>query len=217
MFTGLIEEIGTIKSIMKSGDGVEFTVAASRVLDGTARGDSISVNGACLTVTDYSGNGFSVFASKITCEMTTVGTIKQGDRVNLERALALGSRMGGHIVQGHVDCVGKIDRISKGEKGIDISVIINEEAIRYVVPKGSIAVDGISLTVVSVDKHAFHLYLIPETIENTVLKEKKAGDSVNVETDILAKYVERLLEGKGESDSPDDSRLKEKLMEEGFM
>jgi riboflavin synthase len=202
---------------MKSGDGVEVTVAASRVLEGTARGDSISVNGACLTVTDFSGDWFSVFASRITCEMTTVGSVKQGDRVNLERALALGSRMGGHIVQGHVDCVGRIDRIRKEEKGVDISIIIDEESMRYVVPKGSIAVDGISLTVVSVGKHAFHLYLIPETMTTTVLKEKKAGDSVNVETDILAKYIARILEGKGKSGSHDDSRLKEKLMEEGFM
>jgi len=217
MFTGLIEETGIIKSIIKSGDGVEITVTASRVLDNTYRGDSIAVNGACLTVTGLSDEWFSVFASKITCDLTTVGSMKQGDVVNLERALALGARMGGHIVQGHVDSVGTIEYIRKGEKGIDITVSLDEGSMRYVVPKGSVAVDGISLTVVSVDSRGFGLYLIPETIENTTLKRKKAGDTVNIETDILAKYVERLLEGKDNRQSPDDAKLKAKLMEEGFM
>lgn len=217
MFTGLIEETGTIKNVRKSGDGAEITVTASRVLENTNRGDSIAVNGACLTVTEMSGDWFSVFASTITCDLTTVGGMKQGDRVNLERAMALGDRMGGHIVQGHVDSVGTIVSAREGGRGIDITISLGEDVMRYVVPKGSIAVDGISLTVVSVEKHTFRLYLIPETIENTTLKGKKAGDRVNIETDILAKYVERLLEGRENGNSPDETRLKEKLMEGGFM
>ncbi len=214
MFTGLIEEIGKIRKINISGEGRYITVTAGKVLEDVKIGDSITVNGACQTVTEFGDDYFTVFASKVTCDVTTLGSLNQGSGVNLERAMSPGSRFGGHIVQGHVDGKGKIDSISKDSNGIRIAISAPGEILKYIVEKGSVTVDGISLTVVSLINSGFDLYIIPETISTTTLSEKKPGDEVNIEVDILAKYVEKML---GNSTTDRDKVLKRKLFEEGFM
>lgn len=212
MFTGLIEEIGVVRSVRETADGRILEIAASKVLEGTAVGDSISVNGACQTVTSLGDRSFSVFASRITCTLTTLGTFRPGSRVNLERAMTLSSRLGGHIVQGHVDGTGTIRNLGADSNGLEVNVTVDRDILRYIVSHGSVAVDGISLTVVSCDSAGFTLYLIPETLENTIIPAWKPGDRVNVEVDILAKYVERMLGmGKGSDES-----LMKKLEEGGF-
>jgi len=220
MFTGLIEETGTVLNIKNYGDGKIFDIGAYLVLEGTKRGDSISINGACQTVTEISNKSFSVFASKITLDVTTLGSFNSGQKVNLERALTLNTRLGGHIVQGHVDVRGKIKNIKSDANGIEVTVSVVPDYMKYIVAKGSIAVDGISLTVVSTIGNDFTLYLIPETIENTTIKTWKAGSEVNIETDILARYVEQILKfGKGnpsDKNRENDANLMNKLLENGF-
>ncbi|MCU0821407.1 MAG: riboflavin synthase [Spirochaetes bacterium] len=216
MFTGLIEEIGTVKSIKGSGGGVHITVKADKVIEGTKTGDSITVDGACQTVTDIGTDGFTVFASRVTCDVTTLGSMKSGSRVNLERAISPSSRFGGHIVQGHVDGTGIIKNISKDQNGTTVEISAHKDILRYIVAKGSVTVDGISLTVVSLTESGFTLYLIPETMKNTTLPEKGRGSVVNIEVDILAKYVERML-GAGVGADSRDENLKRKLFEEGFI
>ncbi len=214
MFTGLIEEIGIVKSINVSSSGIYMTITSNVVLEGTKIGDSITINGACQTVTDFGKDSFTVFASKVTCDVTTLGSLKVSSRVNLERAMSPGSRFGGHIVQGHVDGKGNLKSITKDENGIRIEISVPDETMRYIVEKGSVTVDGISLTVVSLIHGGFIIYIIPETIKSATLSEKKQGDEVNIEVDILAKYVEKML---GNKNVDRDSNFKKKLFEEGFM
>ncbi len=217
MFTGLIEETGTIGKIEAAGEGKYLTVLSKTVLDGTKIGDSISVDGVCLTVTSLSRDSFTAFASQVTCSLTTIGRARAGTRVNLERALSLGSRMGGHIVQGHADGMGTIREIERDANGIRIRIALPAPLLRQVVPKGSIAVDGISLTVVSLDTDGLALYLIPETMGSTTLGGKKIGDQVNIETDVLAKYIERFMQGRDEAGRGNDESLMKKLAEGGFI
>ncbi len=214
MFTGLIEEIGIIKSVEVSGGGIYLTVSSGVVVEGTSIGDSITVNGACQTVTDLGKDFFTVFASKVTCDVTTLGSLKAGTKVNLERAMSPSSRFGGHIVQGHVDGKGTVKSIIKDENGVKIEISAPDNILRYIVEKGSVTVDGISLTVVSLTHSGFTLYIIPETIKSTTLLERMQGDEVNVEVDILAKYVEKMM---GNAKTDKDKNLKKKLFEEGFM
>lgn len=220
MFTGLIEETGSVLGIKSSGEGKILEIAASKVLEGTKKGDSISINGACQTVIELSAKSFSVFVSRITLDITTLGYFTPGKSVNLERALTLSSRLGGHIIQGHVDLRGKVKNIKKDVKGVEIEVTVTGDYMKYIVEKGSITVDGISLTVVSTSGNDFKLYLIPETIENTVIKDWKAGTEVNIETDILARYVEQMLKyGKNNPDNggENDANFMGKLMENGYV
>ncbi len=219
MFTGLIEETGSVLSIKNSGEGKILELAAEKVLKDTKRGDSIAINGACQTVTDISPKSFSVFVSRVTLDITTLGDFAPGRIVNLERALTLSSRLGGHIVQGHVDLRGKIKNIKKDLKGVEIDITVAGDYMRYIVEKGSITVDGISLTVVSTSGNDFKLYLIPETIENTIIKTWKPGSEVNIETDILARYVEQMLRhGRINPDGKNnDINLMNKLMENGYV
>ncbi len=216
MFTGLIEEVGTVKSVLENGDGRILVIQAARVLEGTATGDSVAVNGACQTVTAVTKESFSVFVSKVTLGVTTLGKLKTGSPINLERAMTPSSRFGGHIVQGHVDGAGKIKYIKKDSSGVEVSVEAKANIMRYIVSKGSVTVDGISLTVVEALEDTFSLYLIPETIENTIIEEWREGASVNIEVDILAKYVEKMLGGKNIKDTGDNELMK-KLSEEGFI
>jgi len=221
MFTGLIEEIGRVISTSRAGDGMHLKIAAAHVLEGTQTGDSICINGACQTVTAIDGRSCTVFVSSVTASVTTLGEFAPGRRVNLERAMTPASRFGGHFVQGHVDGRGRIERIDKNSAGIRVSASVGPELGKYIVEKGSIAVDGVSLTVVTLVDKGFTLYFIPETISNTTVSEWKTGDAVNVEVDILAKYVERSLQfmktgGKQGGSDGQDSFLK-KLMEEGFV
>jgi len=215
MFTGIIEEIGRVRNVDKSGSGVTLTLECSQVLEGTKVGDSIAIDGACQTVTSIGKDYFSVFASKITCSITTLGAIKTGKKVTLERAMAVGSRFGGHLVQGHVDGKGSIKRVFKDENGIEFEISVDNEVAKYLVEKGSVAVDGISLTVVSLTADGFIIYIIPETIAKTTLPDKKMGQEVNVETDLLAKYVEKIILSK--NGQTKDALLKNKLLDEGFI
>jgi riboflavin synthase len=218
MFTGLVEEIGQIKKVEHQGDGIYLTVDAKTVLDGTATGDSISIDGVCQTVTQVGKGSFTVFCSRVTSDITTLAFYKPGRRVNLERAITLQSRIGGHIVQGHVDGTGIIKNVIKDENGIGLEISAPGPILRYVVQKGSIAIDGVSLTVVSRSAMGFKLYIIPETIQKTSLVEKRAGDEVNIETDILAKYIESIiLYRNGKIDKQNDDNLLYKLAEEGFL
>jgi riboflavin synthase len=217
VFTGLIEDIGVVENMEPAGDGKYLTIR-SRVAGGSAEGDSICVDGACQTVTALGKDTFTVFVSRVTLSVTTLGGFRPGRRVNLERALTPASRMGGHIVQGHVDGKGVIRNLLRGGNGVEMEITVPGGFMKYIVGKGSIAVDGVSLTVVSVGDGSFKLYLIPETTARTVLNEKKEGDEVNVETDILAKYVEQILPGRKSGEgAADESGLKEKLFEGGYL
>ncbi len=195
MFTGIIEEMGVVKAAGKTRQGGGVTILAQTVLDGLKPGDSLTVNGVCLTVVGCDGTEIQADISPETLKVTTLGTLKAGDPVNLERAMRLGDRLGGHLVTGHVDGIGTIrSRVQDGD-AIQFTVEASGALLRYCVPKGSIAVDGISLTVNEVTDRGFRVTVIPHTAKATTLGIKQAGDPVNLETDLIGKYVERLFPG----------------------
>ncbi|GIV50064.1 MAG: riboflavin synthase [Candidatus Kapaibacterium sp.] len=194
MFTGLVEEVGVLRSVRYSDGGRELTIGASRVLDDLAVGDSIAVQGVCLTVTERGEDWFCVRAVEETLRKTTLGSFEEKAHVNLERALLPTRRLGGHIVQGHVETVGRIVALEPLQSSWEIWVECPKEYMRYVVPLGSIALDGISLTVARIQAEHFMVAIIPHTWEQTTLRFRRVGDGVNLEFDILAKYVERLLQ-----------------------
>jgi riboflavin synthase len=193
LFTGIVEEVGAVKSI-SSG---KLTVSASVVLEGTRLGDSIAVNGTCLTVSALESTSFSVDVMPETLKRTSLGQLRTGSSVNLERALMVGGRVGGHLVQGHVDATGMVASLLPEGKAVIARFSAPPEILRYVVEKGFIAVDGVSLTVVGYDKNSFSVSLVGYTLESTVLGSRKVRDQVNLEVDIIAKYVEKLREGRG--------------------
>ena len=193
MFTGIIEEIGTVKGVKRGNRSVVLEVQAKKVLEDLKVGDSVATNGVCLTVTSFTGSVFCADVMPETMQRSNLGELRSGDRVNLERALALNGRLGGHIVSGHIDGTGKIVGREKDENAIWISVAASSELLRYIVDKGSITIDGISLTVVSVNDAGFTVSIIPHTQDETTLVKKKIGDTVNLENDIVAKYVEKLM------------------------
>ena len=188
MFTGIVEEIGTVKSLQAG----RLTIAADGVLKGTKLGDSMNVNGACLTVTAIGGNTFSIDVMPETLRRTNLGALHPGECVNLERALAADGRFGGHFVQGHVDGTGRVSSVIPEGEALLMKVAAPSDIIRYVVEKGFIAVDGISLTTTNCDAASFTVSLVAYTLQHTTLGHKKPGDVVNLEVDIIAKYVERL-------------------------
>ena len=196
MFTGIIEEIGTVRSIRGGGSGVVLDIEASRVLEGTAAGDSIAVNGVCLTVTPGSGH-FTADAMPETLRRTSLGSLRPGSKVNLERAMACGGRFGGHLVSGHVDACGRVADLVRDGIALVMRVSVPSDVLRYVTRKGSVTLDGVSLTVASVSDSdsdsSFTVSLIPHTMVSTTLHLLKPGSPVNVEVDMLARYVERLL------------------------
>jgi riboflavin synthase len=193
MFTGIIEEVGAISR----RSGADMTILAKTVLDGVKEGDSIAVNGICLTVVAFDDEGFVVQVSPETLQRTTLGHLKPGDAVNLERALAAGARMGGHFVQGHVDGVGRVHSIrNQGEFAV-YRFHAPPEVTPYLVPKGSIAVDGISLTVVDPKRDAFDVAVIPATLAKTTLGNRRPGDPVNMEADMIGKYIFQFLKTMG--------------------
>ena len=192
MFTGIVEELGEIVDVTQLPDTARLTVSGPLVTSDAKHGDSIAVNGVCLTVVDVSGGTFTVDVVQETLDRSSLAKIHAGDRVNLERAMAAGARLGGHIMQGHVDGTGVY--LSRDEHGVTRFALPHQLA-RYVVEKGSIAVDGISLTVASVTGDEFSVALIPTTLELTTMGRREAGDVVNIEVDVLAKYVERLAQG----------------------
>ena len=191
MFTGIVEEIGRVQSVSSGG----LVISASRELADLRVSDSISVNGACLTVTSRDEDSFSVDVVPETLRRTNLGALRAGDPVDLERSLAVDGRFGGHVVQGHVDATGAIESVAQEGEALLLRFRAPPSIMRYVVEKGFIAVDGVSLTVVDCDDRSFSVTVIPFTRDNTILGSKAAGDAVNLEADIMAKYVERLLPG----------------------
>ena len=194
MFTGLIEEIGSITSITDSGDGAVVEISAHTVLDDVSHGDSIAINGVCLTVIDSTPSSFRADVMKETLLHSAAGSWKPGTKINLERAARVGDRLGGHIVQGHVDATASVLEVKPGDQWSVIRISLREDIAPLVAHKGSITVDGVSLTVSAVGRDWAEVSLIPETLAATTLGEAAVGDAVNVETDVLARHVLRLRE-----------------------
>ena len=201
MFTGIVEEAGTVHSIKTTTRSVELTVRTSVCGKGTHLGDSIAVNGVCLTVVKLKpakrGKLVRFDLLRETWERTNLQHVAEGSCVNLERALQVGGRMGGHFVTGHIDAMGKIERWERSGKDHVLDVSAPPEVMRYIVFKGSVAVDGISLTVASVQRRRFRIWIIPHTFEVTALRERKVGDAVNLEADLLGKYVQQFVSARG--------------------
>lgn len=214
MFTGIIEEVGALLERQPEGVGARLRIAARRVLEGVAPGASIAVSGVCLTLARRYADSFSCDLSEETLARSTLGGLERGARVNLERALALGDRLGGHLVQGHVDGIGTVRRIEKRGGGAIISFVAPPALRKYIAAKGSIAVDGVSLTVAELLDDGFSVAVIPTTWEMTICADYRAGSRVNLETDLLARYLERLLAPGAEGGQ---ELTWESLAEEGFM
>lgn len=199
MFTGIVEEIGTVKSIRTQQSVRTLDISCQKILEDMHIGDSISVNGACLTVIDFKQNQFSVQVIKGTENKTYLANIKENDEVNLERAMSGSGRFGGHFVLGHVDAKGTIINIRETPNSRIVSIKASDSVIKQIVKQGSITVDGVSLTIFDLHQHSFDIHLIPETRRSTILSNKKMGDEVHLETDVLFKYVESIV-GKNKSD-----------------
>lgn len=195
MFTGIVEELGRVTAMEHGADSARLTVAGPLVTEDAVHGASIAVNGVCLTVVTVEGATFTVDVMRETLDRSSLGSIRPGDPVNLERAMRADGRFGGHVVQGHVDGTASIIERVPGDRWEVVRFTLPSELSRYVVEKGSITVDGVSLTVASVDEETFTVSLIPTTLELTTLGGKVVGDAVNLEVDVIAKYVERLLPG----------------------
>lgn len=193
MFTGLIEGTGKVKSVDRSGGDMMLSIAPGFDMSDCRTGDSVSVNGVCLTATGMQEGIFSAYVSAESISRSTLGSLRHGDEVNLERAMRLSDRLGGHIVSGHVDGIGKIIQMSRVQRSWLIRVEIERSLARYTIEKGSIAMDGISLTINSRDDRSFQVNIIPETAAKTTLLKKRTGDLLNIETDIIAKYIEKLI------------------------
>ncbi|MBE5998216.1 MAG: riboflavin synthase [Eubacteriales bacterium] len=193
MFTGIVEELGVVRRIRKGRASAVLTIAAKKVLEDAKIGDSIAVNGICLTVTGMENGAFTADVMHETLNRTAFARLSTGSRVNLERAMAADGRFGGHIVSGHVDGTGTIINIRRDDNAIWYTILAEPQLLRYIVEKGSITIDGISLTVAEVGPDRFSISAIPHTVAQTVLQDRKKGDSVNLETDIIGKYVEKLL------------------------
>lgn len=213
MFTGIIEEIGQVKWIINQVDSMRLTIKANLVLKDIKLGDSIAVNGVCLTVTDYNQDSFSVDIMHETIKVTSLAVIKPGSILNLERALAVGGRLGGHFVSGHVDGIGIIKAVKPYANAIYYIIELDTNLIKYCLDKGSIAVDGTSLTIFGIADNKITLSLIPHTVKNSVLGQKIVGDKVNIECDMLGKYVVKLLN----EDKPKANNIdKDFLRKNGF-
>ncbi|MBU4388069.1 MAG: riboflavin synthase [Proteobacteria bacterium] len=218
MFTGIIEGLGTITKIRSSGQGKRLTIEADYPLDHTKIGDSIAVSGACLTAVMIDGKSFEVDMSPETLSKTTFGKAKIGDRVNLERALCLSDRIDGHLVSGHIDGIGSVKNIKTLGNAIIITFEVPESLSRYMIRKGSVAVDGISLTINNCDHGSFEVSIIPHTAKLTSMGFKKIGDHVNIETDMIGKYVERFMRNDNEEQKARKSSIdKQFLAKSGFL
>lgn len=198
MFTGLIEEIGKVVSVQKAVKSSRITIAANETLKEANRGDSISTNGVCLTIAEFSDGCFCADVMAETMRRSNLSHLCIGDPVNLERALRVGDRLGGHIVSGHIDGMGSVVSFKREENAVWITVAPPRELLRYIVQKGSIAIDGVSLTVANVDQSIFQVSIIPHTKDVTTLLGKKVGEPVNLECDVLGKYIEKLLYSRDE-------------------
>ena len=197
MFTGIIEELGSVRSIEERGENARLVISAHVVTEGTNHGDSISVNGVCLTALDIEPDSFAADVSKETLQRSTLGSLKPGAPVNLERAVTPATRLGGHIVQGHVDARGHFAGVENHGESWTVKIAYPKDIARYLVFKGSVAVEGISLTIAGLTADHFEIAIIPKTWEVTNLSHLKPGDPVNIEVDIIGKYVEKLLATDG--------------------
>ncbi len=218
MFTGIVEEIGEIKNIRHGAKSAQLTICGPVVTADSKVGDSIAVNGVCLTATSISGDIFTADVMAESMRRTALGSLSMGSRVNLERAMAAGGRFGGHIVSGHIDETGHIKEFKREDNAVWVTISADSKILKYIIEKGSITIDGISLTVAYVDDICFKVSIIPHTASETTLLSKKSGDVVNLENDIIGKYVEKLLSFKDEKDNDAKSGIDAKfLMENGFM
>lgn len=219
MFTGIVEEVGTIASIRKGAHSCSITVNARTVLEDVHAGDSIATNGVCLTVTDFTRSSFSADVMHETLNRSSLGELRPGSPVNLERAMLAGGRFGGHIVSGHIDGTGTVTSIEEDDNAVWYTIAAAPGILRYVVEKGSIAIDGISLTVARVSDASFSVSIIPHTRAQTNLVSKRVGSTVNLENDIVGKYVERLLAMPAATPAPSPAAsgiTKEFLLQNGF-
>ncbi len=216
MFTGIIEECGRVKSLTISGSSGKIIIGAFKVLEGTNIGDSIAVNGVCLTVTDIGRNEFTADIMAETARRSSLSKLKPGESVNLERAMSANGRFGGHIVSGHIDGTGTIVSKIEEENAVWVQISTSSAILRLIVEKGSIAIDGISLTVAKVSESDFSVSIIPHTAKETTLLNKKSGDIVNLENDIIGKYVERLINFKAADENEHRSGGLTMEMLEGF-
>lgn len=204
MFTGLIKDIGTVKSITSNAEGKEFIIETLKLSNEIQIDDSVATNGVCLTATEIKNNTFKVQAVHVTLEKTNIGKLQVGSKVNLELALRPMDRLGGHFVQGHVNGTGKIKNIKPIGKNFEITFSTQNNLFKYMIPEGSIAIDGISLTISKLTSDEFSVSIIPHTYENTVLHTKRSGDSVNIEVDMMAKYLENFMRFSNKKDSQFD-------------
>ncbi|MDO4490258.1 MAG: riboflavin synthase [Lachnospiraceae bacterium] len=216
MFTGIIEELGTLRGLAIQGSSGQIRIQASRVLEGTRIGDSIAVNGVCLTVVSLESDGFTADVMAETVRRTGLSGLRNGSQVNLERAMAADGRFGGHIVAGHVDGTGTIRSMKREENAVWVTIQAGREILDLVVEKGSIAIDGISLTVAGLGEDYFQVSVIPHTGKETTLLDNKAGDLVNLETDVVGKYVRRLMGLEKEKEEKKSSLTMDMLSELGF-
>lgn len=217
MFTGLIEELGILHRVSNSSEGASLVIGAQKVLSDLKKGDSIAVSGPCLTVTALNNTGFTAWAMPETLQKTNLGNYSANRRVNLERALALGERLGGHMVSGHIDAVVELTGKEPQGGAILLSFTAPRELLRYIVAKGSVALDGVSLTVIEVDDHGFKVGLIPLTASQTTLAGEKLGASINLEVDLIGKYVEKLLMPRLERQKSEGNITMELLMQKGYL
>jgi len=215
MFTGIIEEVGTVSAVQRKGDFAVLTIGCKKVLEDTAVGDSISVNGVCLTVTSMTESSFCADISYETIRKSTFADASGGSQVNLERALTLSARLGGHLVSGHVDGVGVIEKLTSNQSAYVLTVRYPAEMDKYIAEKGSVCVDGISLTTASCSGGTFDVAVIPHTYNSTSLKGKRQGAKVNLEADMIARYLEKLLKSSEKTDTLIDN-LHGMIKTEGF-
>lgn len=216
MFTGIIEEIGKVRAVSRGAASAALHIGCSGILEDMHLGDSIAVNGVCLTVTSFDGSGFTADVMHETLRRSSLGDLKSGSPVNLERAMAADGRFGGHIVSGHIDGTGVISAIRRDDNAVWYTIACAPALLRYIIEKGSIAIDGISLTVAKVTDSDFSVSVIPHTLSKTILAGKKAGDTVNLENDCIGKYVERLLRFAG-TDSPPAREKPKSAITESFL
>ncbi|MDD6217223.1 MAG: riboflavin synthase [Roseburia sp.] len=215
MFTGIVEEIGTVEAVRKGASSAAMRIGAKEILSDIKVGDSIAVNGICMTVTSFDGKGFWVDVMPETLSRSSIGKAARGSAVNLERAMLCGGRFGGHIVSGHIDGTGTILEVQADDNAVWYTIAAEKGVMRYIVEKGSVAIDGISLTVAKVQEERFSVSVIPHTREKTILSRKKAGDIVNLENDVIGKYVEKLLQTPDTEKKPSNIS-KEFLLKNGF-
>lgn len=215
MFTGIIEEVGKVVSIKKGAKSSILTIQGRKIFEDLKIGDSVAVNGVCLTVTSFSKNIFIADVMNETLIRSSLGDLSDGSLVNLERAMAANGRFGGHIVSGHIDGTGRIIKVQRDDNAVWYTITTSDNLMKYIVEKGSITIDGISLTVAKVDCKSFSVSIIPHTAKETVLSHRSVGDNVNLENDIIGKYVEKLI-NLGDKKKIESNITKEFLMKNGY-